>query len=122
MAAKTIIKAGMLRRNLVTAVFVTVGLAAFATLGDGNAKNKKSALLANRYSSVTPGKLSLKSGYQYRGSQIISQKSQNNVISLNSVITYQKGNTTYIVPLKANLSTAGTEKVKFSLGIPSLHN
>ncbi|MBI1344555.1 MAG: hypothetical protein GC171_16665 [Terrimonas sp.] len=112
----------MLRRNIVTAVLVTVSaITAFATLGDGNAKNKKSSLLANRYTKITPGKFSLKSGYQYRGSQIISQQSENNIISLNSVITYQKGNTTYIVPLKTKLNSNTNDKVKFSVGVPSLN-
>ncbi|MDX1954727.1 MAG: hypothetical protein SFU20_04285 [Chitinophagaceae bacterium] len=113
-------QSSILRRKVLTGVLVIISAAAaYATLGDGGGKAKKSTLLANHYSKVTPGKFSLKSGYQYRGSQIISQKTQNNVISLNSVITYQKGNTTYIVPLKTNTNTG--DKVKFSLGVPTLN-
>ncbi len=113
-------QSSILRRKLLTGALVIISAAAaYATLGDGGGKTKKSTLLANHYSNVTPGKFSLKSGYQYRGSQIISQSTQNNVISLNSVITYQKGNTTYIVPLKANVKTG--EKVKFTLGVPTLN-
>lgn len=109
----------ILRRKLLTGLLVVASAAAaYATLGDGSGKTKKSGLLSNHYAATAPGKFSLKSGYQYRGSQIISQSTQNNVISLHSVITYQKGNTTYIVPLKTNVNT--TDKVRFSLGIPSL--
>jgi hypothetical protein len=78
---------------------VTAG--AFATLGDGNSKNnrpvKKSLLSAK--TALKPGSFSLHSGYNFRGSQVINTQNST-YINLNTVATYQKGNTTYIVPLK----------------------
>jgi len=119
MTAASSILGSVLKRKITTFLFIGVGVCAFATLGDGNSKSKKKRLLSNKYSSVTPGKFSLKSGYQYRGSQIISQNKSNNTISLNSVLTYQKGHTTYILPLKTRLIT---DKFKFTVGVPQLNN
>ena len=90
---------------------------AFATLGEGKAKGNKPFLLNNRQA-VTPGKFSLRSGYQYRGSQIINQQRDNTTVTLNSVVTYQKGHMTYIVPMK---TTFNTQKIKVSVGIPQLN-
>jgi hypothetical protein len=77
----------------------TVG--AFATLGEGKAKNtkqgKKSLLSAK--TNQKPGSFSLSSGYNFRGSQVMS-KQQNKSISLNTPVTFQTGHTSYIVPLK----------------------
>ncbi len=92
----------IIRRKLAVVVLLSVsGIAAFATLGDGRTKSSKSttfSLLSNRVS-FTPGQFSLKSGYNFRGNQVISFENER-YINLNTVVTYQKGNTTYIMPLK----------------------
>jgi hypothetical protein len=86
--------------------------ASFATLGDGKKKStSKTSLLSSK--SIKPGSFSLRSGYTYRGSQIINSQSQNKYISLNTTVTYQKGNTTYIVPLKKKVIMSN---VKIDLG------
>lgn len=105
-----------LTRKAVTLTLIGISaVAAFATLGDGKIKKKKSLL--NTKTVITPGKFSLKSGYQYRGSHVINQSRTANTITLNSVVTYQKGHMTYIVPFK---TTVQTQKVKFRVGIPQL--
>src|SRR5450432_1264919 len=70
---------------------------AFATLGDGKRKSNssKNLLLSDR-TTARPGFFSLRSGYTYRGSQIINSQSEKRYINLNTVVTSQKGNTTYI--------------------------
>ena len=68
-------------------------------LGDDKGKNANRSLLNNNQSSV-PSKFTLKSNYNYRGRQIMSSTNQQAYINLNTVVTYQKGKTTYIVPLK----------------------
>lgn len=87
--------------------------ASFATLGDGKKKSDlpKNSLLSSR--TVKPGSFSLRSGYTYRGTQVINQQTQKKYISLNNTVTYQKGNTTYIVPLKKKVVLS---KVKIELG------
>lgn len=111
---RTILKQ-VLARKLTTLLLVGLSVAAFATLGDGKAKKKGSLL--NSRPMITPGKFSLKSGYQYRGSQIISQKKDNNAFTRTSLVTYQKGNMTYILPVK----TVIPEKIKLSVGIPQMN-
>lgn len=105
----------MLTRKLATLLLVGLSVAAFATLGDGKAK-KRSSLL-NSKPTITPGKFSLKSGYQYRGSQIMNQTNDKNAFTRNSLVTYQKGNMTYILPVK----TIVPQKLKVTVGIPQLN-
>jgi hypothetical protein len=75
--------------------------ASFATLGDGKRKPSPSInpLLSNR-NTAKPGYFSLNSNYNYRGNSLFNSTTEKRVINLKSVITSQKGNTTYIIPLK----------------------
>jgi hypothetical protein len=105
------------RRKFATILFVAISAAAaFATLGDGKSKGKKASLLNNR-TVVTPGRFSIKSGYQYRGSQVVNQQRTNEYITFNSLVTYQKGHMTYILPVK----TVVPQKIKVSVGIPQMN-
>lgn len=105
----------LLARKLTTLLMIGLSFAAFATLGDGKSKGKKTSLLNSR-PTITPGKFSLKSGYQYRGSQILNQQKDKNAFTRNSLVTYQKGNMTYILPVK----TVIPRKIKITVGIPQL--
>jgi hypothetical protein len=91
----------ILRRKLVVILLLAVSVVtAFATLGDGKSGTikPKRSLLSDR--NITPsGNFSLKSGYIFRGSQVINTQNER-YINLNTVVTYQKGNATYILPLK----------------------
>lgn len=106
----------VLTKKLATLLLVGLSVAAFATLGDGKSKGKKSLL--NSKPTITPGKFSLKSGYQYRGSQVINQQQDKNNVTLNSLVTYQKGHMTYILPVK----TIIPQRIKVSVGIPQLNH
>lgn len=75
-------------------------IGAYATLGDGKTKRElpKKSLLSNK--TVKPGSFSLKSGYTYRGNQVLNTEPETKYVRLNTTVTMQRGNTTYIVPLK----------------------
>ena len=91
-------------RKLAILLLIAVSaIASFATLGDGkkNSNLSKSALLSSK--TIKPGFFTLRSGYTYRGNQVIKPQSQNRFINLSTTITYQKGNTTYILPLKKKM-------------------
>jgi hypothetical protein len=90
----------------------TVG--AFATLGDGTFKRDKSSLRSRSLltNKTQASSFSLRSGYTFRGSQVINTQSER-FVNLNTVITYQKGNTTYILPLKKKVLL---DNVKIELG------
>ena len=101
-------------RKLAVMLLIAVSaIASFATLGDGkkNSSLPKSSLLSSK--TAKPGFFSLRSGYTYRGNLVIKPQSQNRFISLSTTVTYQKGNTTYIVPLKKKLIL---NNVKIDLG------
>jgi len=95
----------------------TVG--AFATLGDGSSKKtKKSNILSDRTITIKHGGFSLKSGYNYRGSNVINPVKQDVYINLNTVATYQRGNRTYILPIKSKVLL---NNVKISVGVPQMN-
>ncbi|MFL5772972.1 MAG: hypothetical protein ACJ75F_07435 [Flavisolibacter sp.] len=96
----------LLKIKLVTIVMVTASLAAFAALGDGG---RKEASLKDF--KANPKSFSLRSNYQFRGNNLFSTKSTKFVTLDNTVVTYQKGNSTYIMPLKKKVLL---DKVKFN--------
>jgi hypothetical protein len=104
----------ILSRKLSVILLLVVSAAAYATLGDGKSKSElpKSSLLSNK-TSLKPGSFSLKSGYSYRGNQVINNNTEKRFIRLNTVVTIQKGGTSFIVPLKKK---AILGKVKIDIG------
>lgn len=104
----------VLKFKVITAVLITVSIASFATLGDGI--NKKKTLQAKKLltykNSTTSKSFSLKSGYNYRGENLLSINGKK-YFELNTVVTFNKGNTTYILPMKRKLLL---DKVTFNPG------
>lgn len=89
----------LLGRSLVILLLLAgIAVGSFATLGDGSGKKSSRKLLTGK-TSVRPGSFSLRSGYNYRGTQVINFQ-DNRYINLNTVVTYQQGHTTYTVPVK----------------------
>lgn len=87
----------LLKKKLATAVFITASVAAFATLGDdGGKKDKNSSIVVYNYSKT----FSLRSGFNYKSNNIFSAPESKKFILINTVVTYHKGNATYIMPLK----------------------
>jgi hypothetical protein len=108
----TIIKR-ILKRKLATALLVSASIAAFATLGDGGHKGIGTTPIA-------PKKLSAKNfslrpmTYNYKSNTILANKPAKFVM-MNTVVTFQKGNATYILPLKKKVIL---DKVKFNPAPP----
>ena len=89
-----------------TAIFLLAAsaISAFAILGDkGKTPKTNRSFLSNQNFTVNSANFSLKSNYNFRGSQIINPATTTEFINLNTVLTYQKGNTTYMVPLKKKI-------------------
>src|SRR6476469_7876147 len=93
MSLNTSIPNNLLKKKLVTLLFITFSVASFATLGDGGKKNaqvgQSKNLLATHASSFNFKSFSLKSGYNYRGNSLFNVKNDEKFIMLNTVITYQ---------------------------------
>lgn len=85
-----------------------VGLTYFAVASIGGGKNKSNHNI--RKTAFTPIKtskgFSIKSGLTYRGTVILKEEKTVGYISYNSLVTYQKGNATYILPNKYTVSLA----------------
>ncbi|HEY6502902.1 MAG TPA: hypothetical protein VIZ28_02900 [Chitinophagaceae bacterium] len=90
-----------LRKSVIILVLAGMTFGAFATLGDGKSNHTKPAKksLLSTKSSLKPGAFTLRSGYNFRGSQVINTENSS-YINLNTTVTYQNGHTSYIVPLK----------------------
>ena len=91
-------------RNTAALALMLAGpaIASFAitpAIGDGKGKKPSRTLQLDREAGVS-SVFSLKSRYNYRGKQIINPDKEQQFINLNTVVTYQKGKTTYIIPLK----------------------
>jgi len=102
-----------IKRKLVTALFITGSLATFAALGDGKDGGKTTHhknLLSVKKTPYDFKTFSLKSRYNFRGNTILNM-SQDRYLTLNTIATYQKGNTTYILPMKKKVLL---EKIKFN--------
>jgi len=91
----------ILRITLSTILFIAVAIA-FASKGGDKKKNaqSKSELAPINISSA----FTLKNGISYMGSHVFSQQRERANISINTVITYQHGNTIYIMPYKYKVS------------------
>ena len=92
-----------LKFKIATAVLIMASVAAFATLGDGGKK------FSTGKTSVSKS-FSLRTTHNYRANNLF-KGNQPRYITLNTVVTYQKGNATYIVPLKKKVIL---DKVKFN--------
>ena len=83
---------------LVCATHISMG--SFTGTVDEQAKSKYSLKNFNKnfYKKASP--FSLTAGFQYKGIQVMSQQKTITGITFNSMIRYDKGNTTYIYPYK----------------------
>lgn len=87
-----------LLKKVATLVLLSASVAAFATLGDGGRKGKKDA--ATVLLPYSAKNFSLRSNYNYRSNNLFAAPEKKEFILLNPVVTYQKGNAAYIMPLK----------------------
>lgn len=121
MKPTSIIKSSFFKKKAVTVLLISASLAAFATLGDGGKKNNNnhhSSLLSVRSDVSNYKNFSLRSGYNFRGATLLNEPKPEKFIMLNTTITVQKGNTTYIVPMKKKVLL---DKIKFAPDAPILH-
>ncbi len=105
-----IIKQLLQKKAAIIIVLLGSTLGAFGTLGDGKGKPRQKSLLTKAPVFLNTGTFSLKSTYDFRGNHIINEE-KNNYLFINTTLTYKKGNTTYIVPIKRKVIL---DKIKFN--------
>jgi hypothetical protein len=97
----------LIKRKLATTVLISASLAAFATLGDGGKKGDHAT--SEKLSAKT---FSLRTSYNYKSNSLFNTPPKSsNFIMLNTVVTYQKGNAVYVMPLKKKVLL---DKIKFN--------
>jgi hypothetical protein len=102
----------MLKKSLTCAPMLAVVAIALASSGGG--KNKPASSNSVGIIPVTArGAFTLKSKPSYSGSHLLSTMNLKNSTVYRSIITYQKGNTIFIVPSKYRVSNA---KLSFNSG------
>jgi hypothetical protein len=90
-------------------IAMLTGLAGVAFADRGTGKKGKSKVVLNV---TNPSALknnlafNLKSGLSYKGSLLSSRQSVGSTIANTTITTYQKGNTTYIIPYKYKVAVA----------------
>lgn len=97
-----------LRKVVILILLATSTIGTFAMLGTpgrGKKGNAPKSLLSNKTITYT-GTFSLHSGYQFRGNQVISAQ-PDKYLNVNTMVSYQRGHTTYTVPLKKTIVLNG---------------
>ena len=102
------------KKTLTSLLLIGVGAFAIASMGGGGSKKDKAVKPEFTPIRTTNG-FTLKAGPAYHGSVIFGQEKINNLVSYNSIVTYQKGNTTYILPVKYKLQTSASSQSGSSL-------
>ena len=98
-----------IKKAAIILALVSVTTVVFADRGTGKKSNKVKTNL-----NITPSSVSLKStimsnlrnGLSYKGSFLTTKHVTNTTITCNTLMTYQKGNTTYLLPYKTKMAVA----------------
>ena len=85
---------------LVAVLFCLVTLVALADRGGFGRRNKIHFNITTLNTLKNSIAFNLKSGLHYKGATILNHQSVGNSIFTNSLLSYQKGNTIYILPYK----------------------
>jgi len=98
----------LIRQSVVsTLLLAIVGLAFASKGGGGDKKNNNNIPLRNEFVPIrTTNNFTLKAGPSYRGSLLLGEEKTKEYVSVNTLITYQKGNSIYIMPYKYKVSNS----------------
>jgi hypothetical protein len=104
----------MFKKTLISCAMI--GAVALAVASSGGGKKKSELPLIPSYTPIrTTNGFTLKAGPSYAGSHIFSTVRNQNSITYGTVITYQKGNTIFIMPQQVRMNTKPTYKSNLNL-------
>ena len=97
----------LMRLTIISALMVAVVGLAFASKGGGGDKKSNSKIpLKTEFTPIrTTATFTLKAGPSYTGSFLLGQEKTKNYLSINSLVTYQKGNSIFIIPYSYRVNT-----------------
>ncbi len=96
------------RKAIISVFLLTVFGLAIASKGGGGDKKKATKFpFKNTFTPIrTSGGFTLKAGPSFSGSYFLSQERTSNTLSFNTISTYQRGNTIYVLPYKYKVTTS----------------
>lgn len=96
-----------MRQMVISSLMVAVVGLSFASKGGGGDKKSNSKIpLKTEFTPIrTTGTFTLKTGPSYAGSFLLGQEKTKNYLSINSLVTYQKGNSIFIIPYTYKVSS-----------------
>jgi hypothetical protein len=95
-----------IKKAAIILALVSVTTVVFADRGTGKKSKVKTTLNINSASTTLKSSIlsNIKNGLAYKGSFLAPRQINNSVIINNTLMTYQKGNTTYIIPYKSKVT------------------
>lgn len=97
----------LMRKLLVSGLFITVvGLASASMGGGGEKKNANNNLKTNFTPIRTTSGFTLKAGPSLTANYSLGAEKTSNYVSFNTLITYQKGNSVYVMPYHYKINTS----------------
>ncbi|MEP7259256.1 MAG: hypothetical protein ABI687_12725 [Flavitalea sp.] len=110
----------MLRKSIICSSLL-IGVVIFALASSGGGKKKSSTAPLAAFTPVhASGGFTLRSNPAYAGSRMFNARSDKQYTMVNSLVTYQKGNTTYIVPARYKINSASRLSFKSNLNLIDL--
>jgi hypothetical protein len=98
----------LMRKTLISALMVAVVGLAFASKGGGGEKNgTKNVPLKTNFTPIrTTSGFTLKAGSTMTANYLLSTEKTPTYVSFNTLVTYQKGNSLYVMPYKYRINTS----------------
>jgi hypothetical protein len=94
----------MLKKTIISSTLIGVVALAIASSGGGIKKRSDSAMRPEFEPIRTTKGFTLRAGANYMGSHTLNVNRNSNIITYNTLITYEKGNTVYILPHQAKIN------------------
>jgi len=96
-----------MRKTLISTLMVAAVGLAFASKGGGGEKNNtKNVPLKTNFTPIrTTSGFTLKAGSSMTANYLLGAEKTPNYVSFNTLITYQKGNSLYVMPYKYKINT-----------------
>ena len=96
-----------MRKTLISTLMVAVVTLAFASTGGGGDKRSGSTPLKTSFTPIrTTNGFTLKTGPSFSGSILLGTEKKANYVSINALVTYERGNSMYIMPYRYKVNSS----------------
>ena len=98
----------LMRQAVISGLLLAVVGWAIASKGGGGDKKNKSVPIKTEFTPIrSTGNFTLKSSPNYSGSFFLGQERTKTTISFNTLVTYERGNSIFIMPYKYKVNIPG---------------